>query len=99
MDMDIYYLEDIRWVSWTQAEAIGIGTAVTEGCVPRNSRSCTITNTLTSIPDVRFTFSHPKGICGRYYWTQMLAHYPIGAPANLRAYDHQTIFPLSTLKC
>ncbi|MGO8888910.1 MAG: serine/threonine-protein kinase [Streptosporangiaceae bacterium] len=99
MDMDIYYLKNMRWISWNQTEAVGVGTAVTQGCVPVNAQSCRITDTLISIPGVKFTFSDPVDICGRYYWSHMLAHYPPNAPSDLRAYDHLTRFPLSSLGC
>lgn len=99
MDMTIYYLKNIDWTVWTQAKAIGIGTALTQGCVPRSSLSCRITNSLISIPRVKYTFSNPTYVCGHYYWSQMVAHYPPDAPANLRAYDHRTRFPLNTLSC
>jgi len=99
MDMDIYYLKDMHWTTWTQEKAIGIGTAVTQGCVPTGSLSCRITSTLISIPGVKYTFSNPTYICGRYYWSQMIAHYPQNAPADLRAYDHRTRFTLSALSC
>lgn len=99
MDMDIYYLKNMRWLSWSQTEAVGVGTAVTQGCVPSDSLSCRITNTLISIPRVTYTSSYPIAVCGHYYWSQMLAHYPPSAPANLRAYDHVTTFSLSSLSC
>jgi serine/threonine protein kinase len=99
MDMDIYYVKDMHWTAWSQTRAVGVGTAVTQGCIPINSNSCRITDKLISIPRVKYTFSHPMYVCGHYYWSQMIAHYPPDAPADLRAYDHRTIFSLTTLSC